>query len=125
MTKQATKTPLRFDRRAPCASCPYRTDAPLGLWSREEFEDLLASDRTQMGTLYGCHEYRKRRDQAQVCVGWLLDQRERNVPSLMLRMVLLQNPQARACYAESESPVPLYDSIEEMCAQNGVGDGEE
>lgn len=119
MTRQKS-APLRFDKREPCASCPYRTDAPLELWSPEEFLDLLRNDRSQFGTLYGCHKYRKRSNEAQVCVGWLINQRERNVPSMMLRMTLMSNPQALACYNESESPVPLYDSIEDMCIENGV-----
>lgn len=111
---------LLFDQREPCASCPYRTDAPPELWSQEEFLKLLRNDRTEMGTLYGCHEYRKRRHEAQVCVGWLLDQRARNVPSMMLRLTLMTNEQARACYNEAKSPVPLFPSIEQMCEANGV-----
>lgn len=111
---------LKFDRREPCASCPYRTDAPLELWSAAEFEDLLDSDRTQMGTLYGCHEFCKRRDEAQVCVGWLIDQRERNVPSITLRMKLMTDRGAAACFNEATTPAPLYESIEEMCEANGV-----
>ncbi len=113
-------TPLKFDRREPCSSCPYRTDAPLELWSPEEFEDLLQKDRTQMGTLYGCHEFNKRREEAQVCVGWLIDQRDRNVPSITLRLKLMQDKSAVACFNEASSPVPLYESIEEMCEANGV-----
>lgn len=119
LSREKTKAPLLFEKREPCKSCPYRTDAPIGLWSEEEFVDLLANDRTQMGTLYGCHEYRKRKHEAQVCVGWLINQRERNVPSMMLRITLMSNKQALACYNEANSPVPLH-SLEEMCAENGV-----
>jgi hypothetical protein len=111
---------LRFDKREPCASCPYRTDAPLGLWSPEEFEGLLRSERDHMGTLYGCHEFNKRRDEAQVCIGWLLNQRERDIPSIALRMKLMTSPEARACTEEASSPVSLYESVEEMCEANGV-----
>jgi len=81
---------------------------------------LLASERDYMGALYGCHEYGKRKHEAQVCVGWLLNQRERNVPSIALRMHLMQSPEARACIKEASSPVPLYESVEEMCEANGV-----
>ena len=117
---EKTKYKLHWDKREPCKSCPYRRDAPLNLWSNEEFEDLLASERTQMGTTYGCHEYGKRREQAQVCVGWLLNQRENNVPSMMLRLALMTNNAALACYNEASSPVEMYESVEEMCAENGV-----
>ena len=117
---EKTKYKLHWDKREPCKSCPYRRDAPLNLWSNEEFEDLLASERTQKGTTYGCHEYGKRREQAQVCVGWLLNQRENNVPSMMLRLALMTNNAALACYNEDSSPVEMYESVEEMCAENGV-----
>lgn len=119
--KTTKPSELRFDKREPCPSCPYRIDAPLELWSPEEFEDLLANDRSQMGTLYGCHEFNKRRDEAQVCVGWLINQRERNIPSIMLRLKLMSSQEARDCCEQASSPVPLYESIEEMCEENGVG----
>jgi len=112
--------PLKFDKREPCASCPYRTDAPLELWHREEFEKLLAAERTQWGTQYGCHEFRKRRDEAQVCIGWLISQRERNVPSIALRLTLIRSEEAQRCIKEASSPAPLYETIEEMCEANGV-----
>lgn len=111
---------LRFDKREPCASCPYRIDAPLELWSPVEFEGLLASERSQLGKLYGCHEFNKRRDEAQICIGWLLNQRERNIPSIVLRMKLITSAEARACTEEASSPVPLYESVEAMCEANGV-----
>lgn len=111
--------PLGFDKREPCKSCPYRIDAPINLWSDEEFEHLLAHGEEDM-PLYGCHEYRKRKDEAQVCVGWLIAQRETGVRSIPLRLALMQLPEALACFKEAESPVELYGSIEEMCEANGV-----
>ncbi len=111
---------LLWDSRKPCKSCPYRTDAPLNLWSDEEFQDLLDNERSQMGTTYGCHKFRKKHGDAQVCVGWLLNQRAHGVPSLILRMNLIRNDAALACYNEASSPVELYGSMEEMCAANGV-----
>lgn len=113
--------PLLFDRREPCTSCPYRTDAPLGLWSPAEFEALLRNDGDMLGTKYGCHEFNKRPEEAQVCIGWLINQRERNVPSIALRLTLMRNEPARKCFKEAASPAPLYESIEEMCEANGVG----
>jgi hypothetical protein len=117
-TKHAA--PLKFDAREPCKSCPYRTDAPAELWSPVEFVNLLATDRTQMGTVYGCHKYRNRKDEAQVCVGWLLDQKRRNIPSIAFRLKLMSDPAAVACLNEASSRVPLFESIEDMCEANGV-----
>jgi hypothetical protein len=112
---------LRFEQREPCKSCPYRTDAPLELWSPEEFEDLLQKDRSRMGTIYGCHKARHQpAEDAQVCVGWLINQRERGIPSIALRLKLMSDPAAVGCLNEASSPVPLYESIEEMCEANGV-----
>jgi hypothetical protein len=31
-------------RREPCSACPYRCDAPSGLWAHEEYEKLRAYD---------------------------------------------------------------------------------
>jgi hypothetical protein len=112
--------PVKFDAREPCKSCPYHTDAPLELWSPLEFRQLLAHERSRMGVVYGCHKYRNRKDEAQVCVGWLLDQKRRNIPSISLRLTLMRNPGAVACLNEASSPVELFDSVEEMCEANGV-----
>lgn len=110
---------LGFEQREPCKSCPYRTDAPLNLWDDAEFERLLEYGPEEM-PLYGCHEYRKRPEQAQVCVGWLIDQREAGVRSIPLRIALLRNPAALECLQEAQSPVELYPSVVDMCVANGV-----
>ncbi len=114
-------TALRFDQREPCKSCPYRTDAPLELWSPEAFEKLLQLDKTQMGTIYGCHKARHQPTEgSQVCIGWLINQRERGIPSIAFRLKLMSDTAAVGCLNEASSPVPLYESIEEMCEANGV-----
>jgi len=110
---------MKYDVREPCASCPYRTDARPEFWHPAEFVRLLDTERSQLGVVYGCHEYRKRPNEARVCIGWLLNQRDRGCPSIMLRLAL-RDPAAAACLNEAHSPVPLYDSVEEMCSVNGV-----
>jgi hypothetical protein len=57
----------------PCASCPYRQDAPSGLWERHEYEKLLAYDGEIIDQLlngasatFGCHQ----RD-GNLCAGWV------------------------------------------------------
>lgn len=111
---------MHWDIRAPCSSCPYRLDAPIGLWNRREFEGLLAADRSTLGKIYGCHGTRKMPEH-QVCGGWLLDQKRRDAPSNMLRVSMLTKPEALAAYQEiSADGLDLYDSIEEMCSANGV-----
>jgi hypothetical protein len=67
----------------PCAKCPYRKDAPLALWSADEFKQLLATEDDLLGATYGCHN-----NDGTVCRGWFIDQRERGFPSIALRMTL-------------------------------------
>lgn len=55
-------------KASPCASCPYRTDVPPGIWAPEEYEKLLAFDRVtvwQPQAVFLCHS-----DQEKACSGW-------------------------------------------------------
>ncbi len=67
----------------PCTKCPYRKDAPLALWSADEFKDLLRTEADALGATYGCHN-----NDGTVCRGWFIDQRRRGFPSIMLRVSL-------------------------------------
>lgn len=70
-----------FHCTTPCGNCPYRTDAPRRLWAKEEFEDLLMNENSQFNVVYKCHK-----NNGGVCVGWLVDQYNRGVPSISLRI---------------------------------------
>jgi len=57
----------------PCASCPYRKDAPSGLWERNEYDKLPAYDGDIPDQLFAgavgvflCHQ----RDE-NLCAGWV------------------------------------------------------
>jgi hypothetical protein len=106
----------------PCTTCPYRRDALIGHWSPDEFVDLLKSERSQFGTVYACHGHIELPPAKRgMCAGWLLDQRRRRYPSIKLRMLLSSSDQAlSAAKAVTEGGCELYDSVEEMCAANGV-----
>lgn len=60
---------LKF-RDVPCVTCPYRCDAPPGLWHPEEHEKLLKYDLDtiyQPQVLFSCHN----EDRTSVlCRGW-------------------------------------------------------
>lgn len=105
---------MQYSKKTPCKNCPYRKDAPLQLWDKEEFTDLLHNDSTQFGAKYGCHK----QETKHVCVGWLMNQDKRNLPSILLRLDLLQNEVTReyidSLYCKSE----MYDTIEEMALAN-------
>lgn len=102
-----------YFKKSPCNNCPYRKDAPLQLWAKEEFEDLLNSEKEQFGKIYGCHK-----KDGHVCVGWLMDQDKRNLPSIMLRMSLSKNNVTRKYLDSLHCKSELFESIEEMAKEN-------
>lgn len=105
-----------WDARTPCGDCPYRKDSPPRMWHPEEFRGLLRSEREVMGRVYLCHKQNGR-----PCIGWVLDQRERNYPSLALRLECIRDPAAARCAEEAHTGGhPMHPSIEAMCRANGV-----
>jgi hypothetical protein len=102
-----------FKGTTPCNSCPYRMDAPLQLWDKAEFEDLLASEKDYIGKLYQCHK-----NNGTVCRGWLIDQDNRRLPSIALRMQLSKENITREYLDKLHCKAPLYGSIEEMVKAN-------
>jgi hypothetical protein len=92
------------------------------MWAREEFENLLAADANEFGgAMFGCHKFRNHPEQAQVCGGWLLDQKRRGCPSIQLRLVLIHKSEAvKAIEEVTDGGHKLYPSIAAMCRANGV-----
>lgn len=117
---------MRWDdstHTSPCAKCPYRKDAPLRLWHPDHFRTLLANDADPLGgAVYGCHNDRKReQSERRPCVGWLLDQKKRRVPSIRLRMVVMTSDAAMVCMESIHAAgLKLYGTIKSMCRANGV-----
>lgn len=113
---------MKVVRDHPCRSCPYRVDVRREHWHRQEFIDLLAHDQDPIGTVYGCHEGIKLAPvDRSLCIGWLIDQRERNVPSIRLRMLLMTNKDACALLEKAhDGGAKLYPSVQAMCRANGV-----
>jgi hypothetical protein len=71
--------------------------------------------------MFGCHKFRALpEDERRVCIGWLLNQRERDLPSNMFRMKLAQSAEARSCLEEASSDTEMFESIEAMSRANGV-----
>lgn len=107
---------MKFDKKSPCASCPYRRDARPEFWHPEEFIRLRANDADPIrGSMYACHEGRKlAHEERSMCAGWLLDQKRRGLPAIQLRLLLTQSEEARAAIEEvSDNGLDLYDSIED------------
>lgn len=102
-----------FECTEPCGNCPYRADAPLRFWSKQEFVNLFASENGYLGKIYQCHK-----NNGSVCVGWLIDQDRRRFPSIALRLVLSERQITREYLDELTSPTPLYSSVREMIEAN-------
>ena len=110
-----------WDRTSPCATCPYRRDVKLALWSEEEFVKLRRQDADPLtGAVYGCHSSAvKPVEERRPCAGWLLDQKRRNLPSIQLRLALIHKPEARELLDRvTDGGADLYDSIQEMHETN-------
>ena len=108
-----------FDARSPCNNCPYRKDAPREHWHRAEFVKLKQQDGQEFGALYGCHK-----NNGNPCIGWLLNQRARNVPCISLRMRLIAKPEALTQFEEAnDGGHEMFSSINAMCRANRVRDG--
>lgn len=102
-----------FTGTTPCNNCPYRKDAPLRLWDKKEFEQLLKSEAELLGKVYGCHK-----NNGTVCKGWLINQDKRRFPSVMLRLYMIKAKVDRSYLDKLDSNVELFDTLEEMCYTN-------
>lgn len=111
-SKSESKVHL-FSCTQPCNNCPYRTDAPLQLWHKSEYEKLLAMESDQMGTIYGCHK-----NNGSVCVGWLMKQDENRLTSIQLRISLSKQKVTRDYLDSLHSPTPLYKNVAAMIKAN-------
>lgn len=97
----------------PCNNCPYRTDAPLKLWHKSEYEKLLKLEDDYLGTIYGCHK-----NNGSICIGWLMKQDENNLRSIMLRISLSKHKVTREYLDSLHSPAPLYKNVKAMIKAN-------
>jgi uncharacterized protein DUF6283 len=95
-------------RRTPCEACPYRRDAPSGVWAHEEYEKLREYEGEtweQPPNAFACHA-----TPARLCHGWAVVS---GYDSLALRL---------ARVAEIPEPrVPLFGSHTEA-ADHGQRD---
>lgn len=101
-----------YQKKSPCNNCPYRTDAPLKLWDKSEYEKLLSQDE-QWGAVYGCHK-----KDGHVCVGWMMKQLENGTPNLNLRLSLMRNKVSREYLDSLHCKSELYESVEQMVEAN-------
>lgn len=113
----------KFDRRHPCGNCPFRQDAPLAYWHPTMYQmlaDLAKREEDVHAGVFGCHKDRALPPiERGMCVGWLLDQRARDTPSLSLRLALLRGgAAAQSQYREAERSGETWSSIDELVEMN-------
>lgn len=104
---------MKYCKTKPCNNCPYRKDAPLRHWDVKEFTNLLEKDSDIMGALFGCHK-----KDGNVCVGWLMNQDKRNLPSIALRISLSKNNITVEYLDSLKSDSEMYGSVKEMILAN-------
>lgn len=106
--------------KRPCGSCPYRQDAPVGLWHPEEYHKLPEYDLPtieQPKAVFGCHQ-----QDGHLCAGWVgthdMDQ------SLALRLSVAMDhmtPEDFEATLDYETDVPLFASGTEA-RDHGIGE---
>ncbi len=112
---------MKYDRLEPCKSCPYRRDSPRKLWAPIEFVNLLETDRDPIGKVFGCHQERKLPlAEHRVCVGWAIDQKKRNLPSIAFRMLLMKEAASDWLDKLDVKQRGLFRTLASMCRANGV-----
>jgi hypothetical protein len=104
--------------KRPCGFCPYRRDAPSGIWSREEYEKLPEYDKPtayQPPQVFMCHQ-----NAGTLCAGWVGV--HDTVECLGLRFVvsfgMIEDVDAVYDYT---TDVPLFGSGEEA-ARHGLAE---
>lgn len=119
---------MKAERRKPCGNCPFRREAPLAHWHPKEYlmlQDMQAGEhdagQASAGRgLFGCHkDSSKEPPERELCVGWLLHQRENGVPSIALRLKLMTGGDALgAQFEESVEDGAQFTTVDEMVHAN-------
>ena len=106
----------------PCPTCPYRRDAPSGLWAVHEYAKLPGYDGdigSQLAAgadqLFNCHTDRNR-----LCAGWVGCHDMENNAAVRIHFEEVD----LRCLYDYVSPVPLFASGTEAAA-HGVRDIED
>ncbi|NUS02076.1 MAG: hypothetical protein HOV97_05875 [Nonomuraea sp.] len=110
--------------KSPCGSCPYRRDAPTGLWHHDHYAKLVEYDNDNMADqpelVFACHQ-----QDGRLCAGWVaVHDMEKN---LALFLALLQGwitPDVFATCLTYATSVPLFASGREAC-DHGMRDYED
>jgi hypothetical protein len=92
----------------PCPTCPWRRDAPTGVFPPEVFRHSASTTYDLASNKFACHM--SGRERPKTCAGFLLRGASDN---LSVRMNMGE-------YTGIDSTVDLYDDYREMAVANGV-----
>jgi len=111
-----TRRVLPRPGKAPCGTCPYRTDVPAGIWHASEYAKLPAYDGSTVEQLlkgatglFYCHQ-----QDGRLCAGWVACHDTRHLLALRLHTVHRDTYRFR-------SPVPVFASGAEAAAHGLSG----
>jgi hypothetical protein len=100
-------------KKSPCKNCPYRKDAPLGLWDIKEYIKLLDHHESEYGSIYDCHK-----KDGKLCTGWILDQKKLRFPSIMLRLKFIRDNTTADEIDSLRTRTPMFKDVYEMAFKN-------
>ena len=102
---------IRAPATRPCGSCPYRSDAPSGVWAPSEYDKLRRYDAPtpeQPTELFQCHQHDADSGAARLCAGWV----GCHQPHLLAVRLAVFDGRISTATAELcenyRSPVPLF-----------------
>jgi hypothetical protein len=101
-----------WNRREPCAQCPWRADLPVGVFPPDAFVKSAPTAYDVATTVFACHMSGS--DKPATCAGFLLRNAANN---LAVRLAALQN---RLVLPIRDGGHELYDDYRSMAIANGV-----
>lgn len=118
---------MKHASTSPCANCPFLKTAPLALWDRDEYLKLSDMEEREgdpsVSSMFMCHKGgRLPVKEREPCVGWLLNQRSRNVPSIALRLALGFSEEMQSQFEQLEGLERCYETVAELVKINLAAD---
>jgi hypothetical protein len=105
---------MNTPKRAPCADCPWRKDAPKGYWHPSHFLSVWFSCQDDGQSLMLCHQSKKQKRKI-ICAGYALIV---GYKSIGLRMANLDGKYDPNDY--DACGIPLHGSFDEMMKAQGI-----
>lgn len=111
---RVTGSSKKTARRKPCATCPWRKDAAVGIFPADAYRSSASTAYDGSLTSFSCHESGK--EKPAICAGFLLANADNN---LAVRMAMIDGSLNSEEIANPDN-VPLYENYRAMAIANGV-----